>query len=703
MSTPHLAALAEWEPIGLHECNTMNPLILFTAFLVVLVSARADGPADNVAEKVRPVPPRGVAIPEETRAELSKAAASLGREIDSLREQLKNKPALLELLPDVQIYHKAVDWALRYDEFFKTNEPAIARTLLQQGAERAAALRDSRAPWLTATGLVVRGFASGIDGSVQPYGLVVPASWQPGGPTAHRLDFWFHGRGETLSELDFINGRQRSLGEFAPPDTFVLHTYGRYCNGNKFAGETDTFEALAHAKQYYPIDEQRIAVRGFSLGGAACWHFAVHHADRWFAAAPGAGFSETPDFLKVFQNETVQPAWYEQKLWHLYDCTDWALNLAQLPTVAYSGEIDRQKQAADLMAKAMRPEGLDLVHIIGPGTAHKYHPDSKTEINRRIDAIAARGRDPAPERLHFTTWTLKYNRMHWLVIDALDAHWERARVDAGLDPRDDTVRLTTKNVTALTLEFTPGLCPLDVTRTALVVIDGDKLETPAPRSDRSWRAHFSKSAGKWRLGPDPAAETALRKRHDLQGPIDDAFMDSFLMVRPTGQAWNEKVGAWAAAELGHATNHWRSQFRGDARVKDDTAVTTNDIAAHHLVLWGDPSANQLLKQVADALPIRWTAQTITAGQATFPATNHAPVLIYPNPLNPKKYIVLNSGFTFREYDYLNNARQVPKLPDYAVIDISKPVTSRAPGGIAAAGFFDESWRLPPERLADGVR
>jgi hypothetical protein len=36
---------------------------------------------------------------------------------------------------------------------------------------------------------------------------------------------------------------------------------------------------------------------------------------------------------------------------------------------------------------------------------------------------------------------------------------------------------------------------------------------------------------------------------------------------------------------------------------------------------------------------------------------------------------------------------VPKLPDYAVIDLNAPVSSRAPGRIAVAGFFDESWRL----------
>ena len=56
-------------------------------------------------------------------------------------------------------------------------------------------------------------------------------------------------------------------------------------------------------------------------------------------------------------------------------------------------------------------------------------------------------------------------------------------------------------------------------------------------------------------------------------------------------------------------------------------------------------------------------------------------------------MVLNSGFTFREFDYLNNARQVPKLPDYAVVDTATPADGRFPGKIAAAGFFDERWQL----------
>ena len=156
-------------------------------------------------------------------------------------------------------------------------------------------------------------------------------------------------------------------------------------------------------------------------------------------------------------------------------------------------------------------------------------------------------------------------------------------------------------------------------------------------------------------------------------------MDSFLMVRPTGTALNDKVGGWASAEMAHALDHWRSQFRGDARVKDDKDVSDADVAAHNLILWGDPSSNAVLAKIADKLPVTWTKDGVQLGAETHDAGHHVPVMIYPNPLNPKHYVVLNSGFTFREYDYLSNARQVPKLPDFAIIDVSSPATSRAPG------------------------
>ncbi|HEX4795167.1 MAG TPA: prolyl oligopeptidase family serine peptidase [Humisphaera sp.] len=652
----------------------------------------------SAAQQMKRIPPDGVAVSASDKTELETAIADLHTRIEALRTKYKSNAAMLDLLPDIEIYYNAGRYALTYNEFFVARDIASGKKLLAEGIERAKSLDEGQAPWTKAAGLVVRGYVSKIDGSVQPYGMVVPTSFATEPSRKRRLDLWYHGRGETLSEISFISDRERNAGEFTPPDTFVLHPYGRYCNANRFAGEVDTLEALENAKRHYAIDDNRILVRGFSMGGASCWLFATHHSSLFAAAAPGAGFSETADFLRIRDLSTVP--WYEKTLWHEFDSIDYAVNIFNVPLVAYSGEIDGQKQAADMMDKALAAEGIKMVHIIGPNTPHRYEPGAKIEINRRLDAIASVGRNPMPREVKFTTWTLKYNQMFWVTVDAMGKHWQRARVDAQIVDAN-TVAVTTDNVTALTFDIAPGLCPLDVTRKPKVTIDGQEIAAAPVMSDRSWTAHFRKDGANWTAAAS-IDQSTLQKRHDLQGPIDDAFMDSFVMVKPTGKPMNEQIGGWTTTEMAHAIEHWRRQFRGEARVKDDSAISDADIASSNLVLWGDPSSNAILAKIADKLPVKWDASGIKLADKTYSGDKHVPVMIYPNPLNPKRYVVLNSGFTFRELDYLNNARQTPKLPDWAIIDTSTPPNTRTAGGIADAGFFGEKWEIVGDG-SEGVR
>jgi dienelactone hydrolase len=661
--------------------------VLFFAFLslsLAIALSRADGPMDNIPEKVRPIPPKGIPLSQETIGKLKVELLAVKVALYNASEKLP--PAKKELLSDAEIYYKSVDNALNLDEFHAPAEVGIAHKQLAEAQARIKAITSGDMPWAKATGLVVRGYRSKIDGSSQPYGLVVPKSYRADGTKKYRLDIWCHGRGEKLSEVAFIDQRQRSAGEFTPPDTIVLHPYGRYCNANKFAGEIDVLVAIEHCKRHYRIDEDRIVMRGFSMGGAACWQFAAHYPDRWVAAAPGAGFSETPEFLRVFQNETVTPTDYERKLWQLYDCPGYAANFHNLPLVAYSGEKDRQKQAADVMEKALTGEGIKMVHLIGPKTDHKYHPETKVEINRRIDRIAERGRERVPPRVRFTTFTLRYDRSFWVKLDRLGEHWKKAHVDATLTRSKYAIEAKTMNVTALTFAFDSGDCPSDITGTPKILIDGQELTATAVMSDRSWITHLLKTGEKWAVVAEVPQEG---KRHALQGPIDDAFMDRFLFVRPTEKPIFDKVGNWVNSEMDRAILQWRKHFRGEPRVVEDRAVTERDIAESNLVLWGDPASNLVMKKLADKLPISWTAKEIRK----FGSEDHALILIAPNPLNAKRYVVLNSGFTFREYDYLNNARQVPKLPDWAIIDVRVPPNARTPGKVVEAGFFNEEWKL----------
>ena len=670
--------------------RTQASLVRCFVFILTICLTSFDG--ISAERQPRRVLPAGIEISEADRAELEAGVRDLGKRIELLRTELKDKPHLLALLPDVIIFHKAVHWPLAYDEFLRANDVAAAQSLLRLGIERANNLRQGKAPWTTSIGLVVRGYVSRVDGSIQPYGLVVPESFQSPSPQRHRLDVWLHGRDNKLTELKFLSDRLRSPGQFTPTDTFVLHPYGRYCNAFKFIGEVDVFEGIEKVRESYEIDENRIAIRGFSMGGAGCWHLAAHHSGFWAAAAPGAGFAETAEYTRILSREPKLP-WYEQKLWHWYDATDYAANLFNCPTIAYSGGIDKQKQAADIMARSMGNEGLELTHLIGPETGHKYHPKTKIEISRRIDRIVADGRNQIPRRVRFTTWTLRYNQMFWVTVQGMEKHWERARVEAEIVD-DHSVKIVTENVSELMLSMPSGFCPLDVTKRPSVLLDGQSIEAPRVQSDRSWTAHFRRVSGTWRIADGAERVVELRKRHGLQGPIDDAFLDSFLMVLPSGDALNEKVGEWTAAAQAHAVEHWRRQFRGKMRIKRDDELTDQDISRYHLILWGDPASNSLLARIAGSLPIRWDATGVHFPDAIYPVDRYAPVFIYPNPLNQDRYVVVNSGVTFSEFGHLSNAFQTPKLPDYAILDLDSPDAFPFMGSVVQAGFFDEHWQLP---------
>ncbi|MFK8110568.1 MAG: prolyl oligopeptidase family serine peptidase [Rubripirellula sp.] len=669
----------------------------------------ADGPADNLAAQVRPIPPVGDAISKEIADTLAWRCKAIRAQWGTLLEEARvqdaksKKPStqavdrVESLASEVLVFPRAVEMAIEFSQFYKPRDPQIASQLLDEANRRLELIRGGGS-WPEVVGLsggsgqqlIVGGYTSKIDGSFQPYGLVVPSGLTPGDSRPRRLDLWFHGRGETLSEVAFLSKQQVDAGQYTPSDTFVLHPYGRYSNAFKFAGEVDVLEALEHVQSHLPVDPDRISVRGFSMGGAACWQLATHYADRWFAANPGAGFSETPEFLRFFQNEPVSESAsdFEKTLWQLYDCPPWAINLSNCPTVAYSGEIDRQKQAADVMEATLEELNVDMLHVIGPNTAHKIHPDSKLEIEARMSALARHATGAAPRNVEFATVTLRYHRMHWLDVRGLEQHWKPSRVSAVIRG-DNVIEAETANVSRLRFDFASGQWPGSASGGVEVLIDGNKLSGPPVRSDRSWTWELAKEGGVWKVAGDAEG---LLKRPELQGPIDDAFMDSFLFVLPSGKSKDAAVQKWVEAESHHAMREWRRHFRGDVRSKLDTELTKEDIRSANIVCFGDGDSNAVIARVMKSLPVSWTSESIAIGNAKTSAAGHVPILVYPNPLNANRYIVLNSGFTFREYDYLNNARQTPKLPDWALVDIREGATTRFPGIIRHAGFFNESWQ-----------
>jgi hypothetical protein len=643
---------------------------VFAAF-VLSSSAFAQSPPPKI-------PPAGIAVPDADKAELTTGAAALQEEIVMLKHKLSNDPKFLALLPDVEIFHKAVAWSLADNTLYSPQEIAFAKHLLTEGMERAKQLKLRKTPWLDAKGLIVRGYRSKIDNSVQPYGLFVPPDLDLAHPVP--LVVWLLGRGEKRTELAFLAEREGGPPQLTPKGVITVLPYGRFCNATKFAGETDVMEALAAARAQYTVDPLRIAVAGFSMGGGSTWHLAPHFPGLWCAASPGAGFAETPIFTKANDpGKEPRPAW-EQTLWRQYEATGISQNLFNVPTLAYSGEIDGQKESADLMEAAMAKEGLKLERFIGPKTGHQYEPETKTQLTTRFEELIAKGRPAIPPEIRFSTYTLRYPESAWVRIEGMEKHWERADVHATVSA-DQSLAVDTKNVSALRLA--PTVAKGSTAANRALTLDGQKIAIPGIAT------LLKKDAdGKWVIG----APEAISKHPGLTGPVDDAFMDPFVFVRPSGKPLNPELGAWVASELAASQQLWHDVYRGEVPMLNDTSIPMDDLSNKNLILWGDPSSNSVLAKILPKLPLQWTKDTITFRGKTYSAADHVPILIFPNPLNPRHYVVINSGLDFRADGYGNNALQTPKLPDWAIVDLTTPPGPRWSGKIEAAGFFDEAWK-----------
>jgi len=623
------------------------------------------------------------------RAEIAGRAAALARAIAAIPEG-----TVRDALADVRVYHKAATWALRLGDFYDPKDVSSALAVLDRGLERARELGAGKRPWADARGRIARGYVSRVDGSVQPFAVDVPEGLVMDREHRARLDVVLHGRDSKPSEVRFLAAHD---GKAAPPEAagkLTLHVFGRTNNAYRWAGETDVFEAIEAVKKSYPVDDQRVVLRGFSMGGAGAWHLGLHHPGLWSSVEAGAGFTETRKYAGLGE---VPP--YVEKSLHIYDAVDYALNAGNVPVAGYGGEDDPQLQASANIVEALkglgytlkteglvtRGEGIDFLRVVGAKTGHKVDPASARILQAFHDEHAKAGTARYPGHVRFVTYTVKYGRAAWLSVEQLKEHYRRAEVDAEI--RGDTVVVhKVENVAVLAVErhaaekITFGPQEFELEGAVKGLLPDVYFRTT---DDGGWRQLDYKESRAFQENTDRG------KRRGLQGPIDDAFTGSFLCVRGTGEGWSPTLDRWSDARLDRFVKDWAVYLRGDVRVKNDAQVTDDDIETHHLILFGDPGSNRLIARVVDGLPLTWTKTELKLGGQTYSPDTHAPVLVAPNPLNPHRYVVLNSGHTFGSQEFTGtNALLYPRLGDYAVFE-----TLGRDASLKASGYFDEGWSL----------
>jgi predicted esterase len=662
----------------------MKRLLPFVALLTVTTLLLGQNYAPPAAQKTDEAKLKAIAAKTDR----------LGKSIASIRKQNVRDPALAE----VEVYHKAAVWIVQHNEWYSKDSADWTLDVLDRGLVRAAQAASGEAPWQHRSGYVVaRAYRSRVDGSVQPYAVSLPAEYGKDVRKKWRLDVVLHGRDSSISEVKFLHQHNGEKETPKDQDFVRIDIFGRGNNAYRWAGETDVEEAVntfldaeRQLGRAQSIDLNRLVLRGFSMGGAGTWHLGLHRPDRWAVIGPGAGFTTTHGYIKGLPEQLPD---YQERCLSIYDAVDYAENAFDVPVVAYSGDQDPQMAAARNIEEKLKAVKIPMTHIIAPGLAHSFPPEwqKKAEAEYSKYAGPGKGRKDYPEKVHFVTYTLKYPECAWVEILSLSRHYDRALVDAQRTETGFTVKTT--NVAALRL----GL--QEAERQPLVVsIDGQEINTkPHLNQFGVSSVYLAKTDGQWqavlpqRLATD--RQRHLQKIVNLQGPIDDAFMEGFLCVRGTGKAWHEATQKYAEANLQRFREEWSQYLRGELPIKNDVEVTDEDLASKHLILFGDPASNALIGQVIDGLPLKWTKESIVLAGASGTAADHVPALIYPSPLNATRYVVLNSGHTFHAAEFRGtNAQLYPRLGDYALLKLAATEKDPLAVDVVKAGLFDEAWQ-----------
>ncbi len=571
-------------------------------------------------------------------------------------------------------------------------------------------------------------YVSRLDGARIPYLVFVPRSYR-GAPVPAVYSLHGYGRDEW-------GGVREHLLELCERYGWLLvSTAGRGWTFYDGPGEQDFLEVWERVAQRYAIDFSRIYLVGHSMGGTGTLRLATRFPDRFAAAVALCPWSDWRLWYRRWYASAEHPRavpWWRRVLLERASPLFYAENLLHVPLYLLHGVRDDvvsvkhsrrlYRRLRELRYEVVYKEYVRSGHgrFAGrlaaafrwlAGQTRPRHwlggaqPLARTEKREKT-------RPKAPSRIVLRVGALRHARAYWLSVEQLDDPTTPARVQTEIAPEtcQGPARIALRCAGARRLVVDFGAAPLRPGEQVEVALGGAPVFQGRARGTLALERD---ERGRWAANPPPSA--ALCKAPGLEGPWGDALCDSFLVV--FGDDPRERE---LAEQFALAWGRWTVGLREDgapraqARIKHAAAVTRAEVAQHNLVLFGRPRDNALLRTVLDELPVAISNDGITLAGERFRGRHFGLRLIYPNPLNPRRYVALSVGrLPLRTKDF----ECLPWLvPDFAVFDEriqcsrtthmewelfdagewpegAEPPQVHLPDCLVCAGFFDSFWRL----------
>jgi hypothetical protein len=382
------------------------------------------------------------------------------------------------------------------------------------------------------------------------------------------------------------------------------------------AGEKDvdwkSFQALMSLLgRKLRLDMDRVYVNGDCQNGLAAMTLALKHPDYWAECSASLTSS----------------------------CREMAGNALNLATVFVKGGHQEDSAAGyyNFGLKCFQYFGCEhLIHSMG----------QTVEVARGTPAPTAT-RVRRPSRVFWSVDSLDSPRAYWVQIDGREDENFIARLDARVTGH--VIEVLTENVGAYSLYLEEA--PLEPNVPIEIVHNG--REMGAVRGPVfSWVSDKYKNGG-------------VTKDEHLCGPVADAFRDPFFVV------WG---GSGKSADEKQMNREIATEMAADAPCFRDDAVPDGLVGSHHMILVGSLESNQWLRRVHAALPLSLGDNEIVAAGRRYSGQDLGVILLYPNPLNPRRYVVVFSGLSVKALRSLPKAYselQALRPADVGVFEVTE--------------------------------
>jgi dienelactone hydrolase len=555
-------------------------------------------------------------------------------------------------------------------------------------ADRLAAGED---PWKGRTGAFTKAYRSEVDGTLQPYGLYVPPSYDPakawpmmvslhGATSNHLLNRRrVVGLGNEPGEQDY--DAIRTDVTFPDLGFVVLTPYGRgEVAGYNGIAEGDVLRAMDHVERAYRVDADRVHLTGLSMGGGGTWHIGLRYPDRFASISPVCGVADM-DLMPWAEGWGA----LDRELMSLTGYTRIVENAGNLQVFVFHGDED---DAVNVAASRRMMEAFEKAGLAGrsaqyfelPGVTHFAWDFAYRDASlfRRVEAVR---RNPFPERVVYSTFSPRYSRAYWLRVDRIDKGLLLARIEG--TQRAGAFDVKTDNLSAFSLLLAPEVAPPG--KPIEVKVNGKVAYRGAPKGPV---LSFAGGKGSWKTtspwkgpaqGPPDHAEASFRNGSLAQyGP-------HVYVYGTLGDAATTAASKAAAETLAD----WGPSVRAKWRVLADSEVTPDLMATHDLVLVGTNATNRVLAGLF-GLPIHQDATGTWAGERKVAGPGATYRLLHPNPgATRRRVLVYGGGSPEALKRFLPRGRQAPPFSlfaDYVVVGEDDKVVLE--------GYFRDGYAIP---------